>query len=222
MSSNIKAVIFDKDGTLLDTERLYHTAWKLAAKELGVPDIETTSRDCTGCAWPTIEIYWNKKYIDTGLSSVTCQVFRDTRQKYFDKMIEEEGIPLKKDTFMILDYLKERGYKLGLATSATQEEADTQLDATGIRKYFDTVVTSAMVTKGKPDPEIYLLAAKNLGIEPENCIGVEDAFNGVRSIHAAGMKPIMIPDVLQPTEEIRSLLWAECETLADMIPLLEM
>ena len=94
------------------------------------------------------------------------------------------------------------------------------LTRTDMTKYFDVIVTGDMIEHGKPAPDIYLLAAERLGVDPADCVGVEDSPNGVRSICAAGMRAVMIPDMVEPTEEIRALLWKECHDLSELISLL--
>ena len=87
--------------------------------------------------------------------------------------------------------------------------------------YFDTVVTGDMIQNGKPAPDIYLLAAERLGVDPADCIGVEDSLNGVRAVAAAGMRAVMIPDLIPPTPEVEDLLWRRVDTLPELISVLE-
>ena len=87
--------------------------------------------------------------------------------------------------------------------------------------YFDTIVTGDMIEHGKPAPDIYLLAAERLGVDPAECIGVEDSLSGVRAVCAAGMRAVMVPDLIPPTEEIENMLWKKCEGLDELIPILE-
>lgn len=208
MNTPIQAVIFDKDGTLFDTEKVFMRAWKLAAAELNVPDIEPTVRDCTGKTIPDIAIYWAAKY-----PTIPFEDYLPRRQHHFHAIIDAEGVPVKDGAMAILAYLKGRGVKIALATSAGHAEAVQHLTQSGLMPYFDAIVTSDMVEHGKPAPDAYLLAASKLGVEPAFCIGVEDSLNGVKSIHAAGMRAVMIPDMIPPTEEIRGLLWRECQSL---------
>ena len=116
----------------------------------------------------------------------------------------------------VLHTLRARGYRLGLATSTNRTEATDHLRRTGMLELFDGLAFGDMVRDGKPAPDIYLLAARLIGLPPDACAGVEDSLNGVRAIHNAGMRPIMVPDLIRPTEDIRPLLWAECESLADI------
>ena len=213
----IKAIIFDKDGTLHDTEKVFMQAWKLAAAELNVPDIENTVRDCTGTTIPWIAEYWAKKY-----PTIPFEDYLPRRQHHFCEIVKD-GIPVKEGAHELLTYLKDHGYLIGMATSTGHKSAMEHLERTGMLEYFspNAIITGDMVENGKPAPDIYLLAAERLGVIPSECIGVEDSLNGVRAIHAAGMRAVMIPDIVEPTPEVEALAWKRCEGLPDIIPLLE-
>jgi HAD superfamily hydrolase (TIGR01509 family) len=211
----IKAIIFDKDGTLHDTEKVYMQAWKAAAAEFNVPDIENTVRDCTGTNIPFIAEYWAKKYPD-----VPFEDYLPRRQFYYFGILEQ-GIPVKEGAYELLTYLRAHGYKVGMATSTPWDTVKEHLERTDMMGYFDTIVTGDMIEHGKPAPDIYLLAAQRLGVDPTDCVGVEDSPNGVRSIHAAGMKAVMIPDMVEPTLEVEALVWRQLNELSELIPLLE-
>ena len=213
----IKAIIFDKDGTLHDTEKVFGQAWRLAAEELGVPDIETTLHDCTGMALPAIAEYWAKKYPDIPFSE-----YLPRRSCHFDRILED-GVPVKPGAYELLDYLTAHGYRIGIATSTERVDTMSHLARTDMLKYFDenAIITGDMVKNGKPAPDIYLMAAARLGVDPAACIGVEDSNNGVRAIHAAGMRPIMIPDVVEPAEDAKALAWHRASCLLELIPILE-
>ena len=212
----IKGIIFDKDGTLHDTEKVYMLAWKAAAEEFGgIPDIEDTVRDCTGTTIPWIAEYWAKKYPD-----IPFEDYLPRRQYYYFGILEQ-GVPVKEGAHEVLTYLKAHGYKVGMATSTPWDTVKDHLERTDMMGYFDTIVTGDMIEHGKPAPDIYLLAAKRLGVDPAECIGVEDSMSGVRSIHAAGMRAVMIPDLVEPSEEIEKLLWRKCHDLADLKMLIQ-
>ncbi len=213
----IKAIIFDKDGTLHDTEKVFLQAWHLAAAELGVPDIDATVRDCTGLPIPAIATYWAKKY-----PTIPFEEYLPRRQYHFQRIVAD-GIPVKAGAYELLDYLASRGYRMGMATSTDRDPALAHLRETDMLRYFDeaAVITGDMVASGKPAPDIFRLAAERLGALPSVCIGVEDSLNGIRAIHAAGMRPVMIPDIVPPTAEVEALVWRKCEGLLDLIPLLE-
>ena len=127
---------------------------------------------------------------------------------------------VKEGAHEVLSYLKSHGYKIGMATSTPWDTVEDHLARTDMAKYFDTIVTGDMIENGKPAPDIYLLAAERLGVDPAACIGVEDSMSGIRAVHAAGMRPVMIPDLIQPTPEVEAMLWKRLTCLSELIPLL--
>ena len=213
----IQAVIFDKDGTLHDTEKVFHEAWKRAAEDLSVPDIEATIRDCTGVNLPDTAVYWGKKYPD-----IPFEVYLARRQHHFNEIVRD-GVPVKAGAVELLTYLKEQGYPIGLATSTPFETTMEHLRRTDMTRFFapDALITGDMVKRGKPHPEIFLTAAARLGVDPAACIGVEDSNNGLRAVHAAGMRAVFVPDLTPPAEDVRPLIWRMCGCLTDLIPLFE-
>ena len=128
---------------------------------------------------------------------------------------------MKKGAHEVLSYLKAQGYKVGMATSTPWDTVKDHLERTDMMGYFDTIVTGDMIEHGKPAPDIYLLAAERLGVDPADCVGVEDSMSGVRSIHAAGMRAVMIPDMIRPTPEVEALVWKKLTEISELIPLLE-
>ena len=143
-----------------------------------------------------------------------------TREKYYG-ICDEEGIGVKEGAGELLIYAKEHGYKVGLATSSREIHAKASLEKVGLWKYFDGGVFGDSVKHAKPDPEIYLKACEAIGAEPIHSIALEDAPAGIRSASAAGMIPVMIPDLAQPDEEERGLCRYVYPTLLDVIKLLD-
>ena len=143
-----------------------------------------------------------------------------TRQK-FHEIVDTEGLDIKPGAKELLLFAKERGIKTGLATSSRRQHAQENLTRLGIFGYFDGVVCGDMVTRSKPDPEIYEKACRIIGTRPENTIALEDAPSGIQSAYGAGMRPIMIPDMVEPAEETKKLIWHRFDTLFDVIKLLE-
>ena len=214
----IKAIIFDKDGTIHDTEKVFLKAWQAAADDCGgIPDIVDTIKDCTGVNVPDTKVYWEKKY-----PHIPFELFWERRQYHFNEMLRN-GVPVKEGAIELLTYLNTHGYKVGMATSTPGPEAMKHMEQSDLVKYFhpDAIITGDMPRHGKPAPDIYLMAAERMGVDPADCIGVEDSPNGVRAIHAAGMRPIMIPDQVEPNAEIEAIMWKRLDCLLDMIPLLE-
>ena len=216
----IKAVIFDMDGTLFDTESVYAWAWRAAGRTLGLPAgrVEAAVTACTGRNAKDTQQYFAQNMADI----VTYNDFIAARTKHYDAEIERRGgIPKKAGLDVLFAYLKANGYKMALATATRRVRTVDNLQKTGLLDAFDALVTGDMVEHGKPHPETFLTAARMLGVEPRECMGVEDSFNGVNAIHAAGMFTVMIPDTVAPTPEIESLLDAKCQSLHEIIPILQ-
>ena len=213
----ICAVIFDKDGTLHDTEKVYHRAWREAAAQMGVPRIMEFVALCTGTNYARTAELWQEFYGD----AFAFRPFWELRNAIYDEMIETEGLPIKDGAYELLEYLCANGYKIGLATSTNAPRVERHLVQSDMKKYFDAVVTGDAVQKGKPAPDIFLIAAERLGVAPADCMGVEDSFNGVRAVKAAGMYTVMAPDMIQPTKDILDLTDACVEELGQIIPILE-
>ncbi len=214
----IKAVIFDMDGTLFDTESIYANAWRQAGRELNFAPIEQAIAACTGRNAKDTRRYFEENFADL----ITYDEFIAVRDRYYNAAIEERGIPLKEGVVELLDYLKGNDIRIALATATRAERTEYNLTTTGLRSYFDVLVTGDIVEHGKPHPETFLTAASRLGVSPSECIGVEDSFNGVRAIRAAGMFTVMVPDTVQPTQDIEALLDAKCSTLREIRPIIEM
>ncbi len=211
----VRAVILDKDGTIHDTERVFFRAWHMAAEIFHVPDIEATARACTGMTEQDMSSLWAKKYPDIDF----WPYVRKRNEIYFE--LVSQNVPHREGAMELLTGLKALGYRLGLATSSKTANGTDQMIRSGMAGLFDAMVFGDMVEKGKPDPDIFLKAADLLGVDPAECVGVEDSVNGIRAIHAAGMRAIMVPDILEPTPEIRPYLWAICPHIPDILKVLD-
>jgi beta-phosphoglucomutase family hydrolase len=208
----IKAVIFDVDGTLLDTERIYMKAWKEAAAEAGfvMPDsvLQKTRAVNTKDAARIFE-----EEIGNGFS---YQAVRPIRVRIAEEIIRRESPILKPGVLELLAFLEEKGIRLAVASSTNQQGTREHLAESRILDRFEVVVGGDMVTNGKPHPDIFLKAAETLGTAPEACIVVEDSPAGIRAAHAAGMKAVLVPDQAAITQEIIDMADVVLNSLLEM------
>lgn len=194
----LRAIIFDVDGTLLDTERIYMKAWKEAAAELGyvMPDAllrKTRAVDAKLAA----------KVFETEIGGgFSYQKARPIRVRIAEEIIRRESPILKPGVLELLDMLQEKGIRLSVASSTNTRTTIEHLAASGIADRFEVIVGGDMITNGKPNPDIFLKAAELLGEAPEDCIVVEDSPAGIRAGVAAGMKTVLVPDQAAITQEI--------------------
>lgn len=205
----IKAIVFDMDGVLFDTERLYNIAWKKAAQDYPIDyDLDALIVQCIGLNHNDTRALFARLL---GEDFPTEEYFGRIRP-YFQEMIERE-LPLKSGVHEILSWLKANGYPIALATSTSRPSVLSHLTRHDMLDYFDAIITGDMVEHSKPAPDIYLLACKALHTDPADCIAVEDSPNGIRSAFAAGMMPVMVPDQVSPNDELRAMLYREEPTL---------
>mgnify|MGYP002587498662 FL=1 len=205
------------DGLLFDSERIVQRSWEIAGDELGIPHMGDVIYHTLGMNRAGRNEYF-RKYIR---EDFPFEEFGKLTRDNFWKIVDKEGLPLKKGAKELLAYGKSQGYKMAVATSSSREYAMGNLIRAGIDSYFDSVVCGDMVKKAKPDPEIYQKACESLGIQPENCMAFEDAPGGIRSAYQAGMYPVMIPDLVKPENEVRKLAYQVLDSLEDVIELLE-
>jgi DNA helicase-2/ATP-dependent DNA helicase PcrA len=215
-NSNIKAVIFDMDGTLTDTERLLQIAWGEAITKLGYPLEPGQTLLLRSLARPLQKQMFCEWYGE----GFPYMELRKVRDEIYEGLLEEHGLVPKPGAAELLQWLAENGYKAALATASASEKAERYLELTGIRKFFTNVTCFDMVKNGKPAPDTYLAACKMLGVSPDEAVAVEDSPNGIRSAYSAGCRVIMVPDMTPPDSEIRPMLYACVDSLSDIIGLL--
>ncbi len=212
MNQKIKAVVFDMDGVLFDSEKITYAMWKKTGDEYKISDVETAVRECTGRNIDDTCAYLKNRYGE----NFPALEFRMRCSELFHSYADKNGLPLMPYAKEILESLKERGYVLALASSTRKTVVEKELKEAGMYSYFKTVTCGDMVSHSKPDPEIYLCACKSIGFEPENCAAVEDSPNGIISAYNAGMKCIMVPDQIEPDEKIRAMLYKLCSNLKEL------
>jgi len=205
------AVIFDMDGTLLDTELVFKTIVFDVAGSLGYEMTEAVHLAMVGSSHEAS----NAMLVETYGVSFPYAVFDEKcREMMHERMAET--VPVKAGARELLLELKARGLPRAVATSSRSQHAFGHLGRAGLLDLFDTIVARDDVENPKPHPEPYLLAAARLGYRPERCLALEDSHSGVRAAHAAGMQTIMVPDLVKPTAEIEGLCVAVLTSLKDV------
>ena len=193
----MKAVVFDMDGILFDTERLCMEVWNEFADEMGIENIEKALVGCIGLNRTDTRIFLENFYG----KDFPYDELRQTTSERMAKRMEKE-IPMLPGVRELLDYLSERKVPIGLASSSRSEVIKSHITRAGLTDYFQVVVGGDMIEHSKPLPDIYLIACEKLGVSPEDAYAIEDSPNGIRSAYSAGMKAIMVPDLIEPTEEM--------------------
>lgn len=208
-------MIFDLDGTLLDTEAKHWETMAAASHALGWPLPQAVFLRMVG-----VHREENRRMLraEFGEEFPMDEFYADS-EALFEAAVEA-GIPLRPGAMAILDHLDVAGIPAAVATSTLSPVAEERLERAGMLHRFRTVVTRSDVVHAKPDPEAYLLAARRLGVDPARCIAVEDSPIGARAALTAGMATVMIPDLLPATDELVKLCAAVLPGLSDLQDLL--
>ena len=201
MESLKKAVIFDMDGVILDSETLVFSCWEEIADKYNIPDITLACTECLGMN----SVITKSKFLERYGADFPYDEYKGEMSARFHKKALMGVLKLKPGVIELLEYLKQEGFLIGLATSSRREYAARELKHLEVLKYFDVLIYGDMVKKSKPEPEIYLTAAKELGVKPEECYAVEDSYHGVHAGYRAKMDVIMVPDKLPPNEEMKRI-----------------
>jgi HAD superfamily hydrolase (TIGR01509 family) len=205
----VQAVIFDMDGVIFDSERLVIECWEVIAKKHNIPDIveicmrvQGNNREETG-----------KRFREKYGNGFPYEAYKKEVSALFRHLYGGGRLPLKPGVMEILEELKHKRIPLALASSTRTDIVKLELEEAHLLHYFDAVLGGDMAARSKPEPDIFLAAAEALGVIPANCYVLEDSYNGVRAAYRAGMHPIMVPDMQQPTGEIREMAELIADTL---------
>lgn len=213
----IEAAIFDMDGLMFDTEPVWGRCWAPAFAQFGMePPSEQFKADLRGTAGAEMDAVFKRYFgpdVDTeGIAEVERKLVAEENAKHIDK---------KPGLDELLDWLKGHSIPMAVASSSPEELIRANLRTAGVEDYFAHVVSSTGLQRSKPFPDVFLRAADELGVEPARAMVLEDSYNGVRAGHAGGFVTVMVPDLQPADDEMREKATAVCDSLADVIPLLE-
>ncbi len=213
----VSGIIFDMDGVLIDSERQSNEGWLWAAGQLGV-DMPMWLIDSFKGAPAELCC---KFFDDYYKGVIDYWEAKELRTQHVYKIRETEGIPVKKGVKDIFEYIRNNGLKCAVATSTRRESAEKTLHEIGVWDYLDAVVYGDEVEHGKPEPDIFLRAAKAIGVNPSEAVVVEDSINGIKAGYAADMRVVHIPDTIAIDDDIRKLTYMVCDDLNGLIDVVE-
>ncbi len=214
----IDAVIFDMDGTIADTEKYYNETWPKAFAACGYSDY--TREDALlqrSLNHADAQKLWGSRYG----ADFSFEEVHQVNTKLVLDLMDKRGIEKKPGLEPLLAYLKEKNIKTAVATATKYERAIPRLEALGLAQAFDAVISVSMVKIGKPHPDVYLYACKELGVNPQNCVAIEDSPNGLKSAASAGCITLMVPDLTLPSTEDLSIIHDWAPDLEKIIPIIE-
>ena len=210
-------VIFDMDGLMFDTEKVFIMAWDYAGEKMGIGKAGYMVYKTLGMNIVSSYNVWKEEFGDRYNQEELRKYTKEFLQNYYSG----NKVPVKKGLYNLLSYLKDNDCNMAVASSSPRWEVEKHLKDAGIYDYFTGIVCGDMVQNSKPNPEIYLKACEGLLVEPSEAIGIEDSINGVKSSAAAGLYTIMVVDLIQPTDEIKELAAHIFDSLIDVKNLLE-
>lgn len=194
------AVIFDMDGTLVDTERLSQAAWRQTARDLGVDLSPQMLAAFVGCSLPDARVMLEDALGDTALID---RMFARKQEVFLQ--LEDKELEMRPGALEAVRALDRAGITVALATTTAREHALPLMERFGFAPYFASMTFGDEIRRAKPDPDIYLEAARRLGVEPACCVAVEDSVNGVLAAVAAGMQTYMVPEWVEATPQIAAV-----------------
>ena len=196
-----QAVLFDMDGVIFDSEIKVVECWKEIADKYGIEGIE---EQCYACLGTTREMSRAIMLAHYG-AEFPYDAYKKEMSDLFHSRYGGGRLPKKPGVVELLEFLQMHNIKVALASSTRREVVEQELKDGGIRSYFDAVICGDMVARSKPEPDIFLRACEELQVSPSQAVGIEDSYNGIRALAAAGVTAVMVPDLKQPTEEIAAL-----------------
>ncbi|MEM7017546.1 MAG: HAD family phosphatase [Pseudomonadota bacterium] len=212
-----RAVIFDMDGLLLDSERIVKECWERASSEVGYSIPDSLFRQLIGRNSPdSRKLILDAVGHDFPLEEVGARCL-----EYEEDYLQEHGMPVKPGAVELIEWLIDQDIDLSVATSTRRKKALARLEMANLLPHFKFICAGDQVAKGKPAPDLFWLAAERMRILPNSCLVLEDAGPGVHGAYAAGMTPLLVPDLVTPDEETRKLAWGVFDSLHDVLAKLE-
>ena len=207
----IKAVMFDLDGTIIDTEKYYRLYWPKAFAKFGYTVTDEQGLGLRSLGNPYVEEYLTNIF---GKKIETTDI-KNYARSLVDESVKANGLELKEGVINCLKFLKTKNAKIAIVTATAIERTNRYIDMASLNDYFDDVISAKNVPHGKPAPDVYLTACEKLKVNPSETIAVEDSPNGVMSASRAGCNVIMVPDQTEPDEELKKHLWGNIESLKE-------
>lgn len=208
----IELIIFDMDGLMFDTEKISYIGWKEAAQKYDYKiDKDLFEKTVGANLTKTKEIYLN--YFG---NNFPFDLIKDERIKVSDNIIKTNGVPVKKGLYDLITYLNQSNIKKAVATSTSRSRALNLMKLVKINNFFDYILCGDEIKNSKPNPEIFLKVADKLKCSPDNCLVLEDSETGIVAAYQAGMIPIMIPDMKEPSKEIQNFIFRRMDNLLDV------
>ncbi|MBE5859284.1 MAG: GNAT family N-acetyltransferase [Butyrivibrio sp.] len=217
---NDYCVIFDMDGVIFDSERACLDTWTEAAAGYGLENIREVFNRCIGTNKNQTRQIVEDAYAATCGEGIADRLLSESSRLFHEKY-DGGRLPIKDGVKEILEYLKSENVRCAVASSTRKAVVEAELRDAGLIDYFEEIVGGDSVKVSKPDPEIYLIACDKMKVKPATAFAIEDSYNGIRSAHAAGMKPIMVPDMISADDEMIELSEAVCEDLLKVIDYLK-
>lgn len=211
-TTDIKYFLFDVDGILVDSERIFNKCWREGAKSLGYDLTFEQALQLRSCDTKLA----HKLFVEWFNDEKVYQQVRSVRKALMDEVMKQEKLSIKSGIYEVLNKLEERGIHYAIVSSSPVSRCRKYLDELGISDEFETIISAEMVERGKPYPDIYVFACQQLGITPAECVSVEDSPNGLMSAHTAGCTTIMIPDLSPYNEELADYVDYHFESLDDI------
>jgi len=198
LPENITAFIFDLDGVIFDSERAVFNEWKLIAEKYGFQNLEEPYAKCIGVNAVTCR----QIFLDYYGADFPYDAYCEERRRNFREKYSYGRLPLKPGVIELLESLKQKEFLTAIASSTRTETVWEEIRDAGLLKYFDVIIGGDQVERSKPAPDIFLKAAEKLDVLPGDCGVIEDSYNGILAASAAGMFPVMVPDMLPPNDEM--------------------